>query len=249
MLASLRSDLTDNNAALKPDRFLELLPRIRRQASRAFRHLRTEARHELTAETVANAFCAFVRLARQGKVDLAYATPLAQFGIRQACDGRRVGCRQNTRDVMSVRARRTHGIKIEPIDRWDGKTGAWNQLLVEDRKAGPAETAAARIDVAEWFSRLSKRNRTIAKTLALGEPTGAVARKFNLSSGRVSQLRNWFERDWKRFQTGNTLNRIVSVRSETQPAAAAEQAGLFAFILCAGKSLPRKKRLPIGKSG
>ena len=104
---------------------------------------------------------------------------------------------------MSVRARRTHGIKIVPIDQRYTNTGAWNQLLVEDRKAGPAETAAARIDVAEWFSRLSKRNRKIAKTLALGEPTGTVARKFNLSSGRVSQLRNWFERDWKRFQKGS----------------------------------------------
>jgi hypothetical protein len=210
MIAPLRSELTDNNAELKPDRFLELLPRIRRQASLAFRHLGTEARHELTEETVANAFCAFVRLLRQGKADLAYATPLAQFGIRQACDGRRVGCRQNTKDVMSVRARRTHGIKIVPIDQRDRKTGAWNQLLVEDRKAGPAETAAARIDVAEWFSRLSKRNRTIAKTLALGEPTGAVARKFNLSSGRVSQLRNWFERDWKRFQKGSRAGGSVA---------------------------------------
>ena len=102
MIASIRADLADSGTESMHERFLLMLPRIRQQAFVAFRDFRAEARSELTAEVVANAFCTFVRLVHRGKHDLAYATPLAQFGIRQACDGRRVGCRQSVKDVMSA---------------------------------------------------------------------------------------------------------------------------------------------------
>ena len=64
-------------------------------------------------------------------------------------------------------------------------------MLVEDRRAGPAETAAARLDLTAWLGTLSKRNRLIAKALSMGETTGDVARRYALSPGRVSQLRVW----------------------------------------------------------
>ena len=41
---------------------------------------------------------------------------------------------------------------------------------------------------------------TIAEALAVGSTTGEVARRFNLSSGRVSQLRQEFHRSWQEFQ-------------------------------------------------
>ena len=72
-------------------------------------------------------------------------------------------------------------------------------MLVEDRKAGPAETAIARLDLSAWMCTLSKRNRRIAKALSLGETTNAVARQFGLSAGRVSQLRVWLREHWERF--------------------------------------------------
>ena len=53
MIALLKDGLTDERQELVHERFLAMLPRIRRQASLAFRHLGTEARHELTQETVA----------------------------------------------------------------------------------------------------------------------------------------------------------------------------------------------------
>ena len=146
MVALLKNGLTDERKELVHERFLAMLPRIRRQASLAFRHLGTEARHELTQETVANAFCAFVRLARRGKLDLAYPTPLAQFAIRQVRDGRRVGGRQSVQDIMSPSAGKLHGFTVERFDQKDQQTGIWNEQLVEDRRAGPAETATARLD-------------------------------------------------------------------------------------------------------
>jgi hypothetical protein len=210
MIASLRPSSPDNRPESVEDQFLAILPMIRRQASLAFRHAGAEARDELMAETVANAYCAFVRLARRGKLASVYATPLAQFAIRQVRGGRRVGGRLKLHDILSPQARRHYGITIERIDRRDPQDGVWGEMLVEDRKAGPAQTAAARLDLTAWLRTLSKRNRQIAKALSVGEPTGTVARQYGLSAGRVSQLRVWLREHWEQFQGDGQLAGCVA---------------------------------------
>ena len=67
-------------------------------------------------------------------------------------------------------------------------------------RAGPAETAAARIDIAAWFASLPRRNRAVASALASGDATGDVAEKYELSKSRVSQLRNELRISWLDFQ-------------------------------------------------
>ncbi len=182
------------------NRFLEMLPQIRDQARITFRAEKPEAKEELIAEVVANAYVAFVRLVERGKVDLVYPTPLAQYAIRQIRSGRRVGCRLNVRDVSSRHAQLAKGIRIQQLDQFDAEEGEWRQVLVEDKHAGPAETAAARIDVAVWFRSLARKKRRVAHSLAQGEATGIVARMFGLSAGRVSQLRQELRRSWDVFQ-------------------------------------------------
>ena len=180
MIALLKNGLTDERKELVHERFLAMLPRIRRQALVAFRN-RVRSAQELAAEVVANAFCAYIQLVRRGKHDLAYPTPLAKFAIRQVRDGRRVGGRQNAQDILSPCASRLHGFTVERFDQRDPQTGSWNEQLVEDRRAGPAQTAAARLDLAAWLRTLSKRNRKIAKALSVGETTSDVAKQFGLS--------------------------------------------------------------------
>ena len=205
MIAPFRPSSPDNRPESVEDQFLAILPMIRRQASLAFRHAGAEARDELMAETVANAYCAFVRLAHRGKLASVYATPLAQYAIRQVRGERRVGGRLNLHDILSPQARRHYGITIERLDRRDPQDGVWNEQLVEDRKAGPAETAAARLDLSAWLRTLTKRNRQIAKALSVGETTNYVAQRFGLSAGRVSQLRAWLHEHWERFQGDSKL--------------------------------------------
>jgi hypothetical protein len=202
MIAPLRTSSADHRSEFVQDQFLAMLPQIRRQAWIAFRDRRAEAQEELIQEVIANAYCAFAQLVRRGKQAVAYPTPLAQFAIRQIRAGRRVGSQLNRKDLLSPYARRIQNITIERLDRPDKSTGAWCQLLVEDQHAGPAEIAAARIDVAAWLATLSWRQRRIAKSLALGTSTSDVARQFGLSAGRVSQLRSWFRRHWEQFQGG-----------------------------------------------
>ena len=179
------------------DRFLAMLPTIRAQARVAFRSAKAEAREDLVAEVIANAFAAFVRLVERGKEDVALPTPLAWYAIRQVRSGRRVGSKLNVRDVMSPANRR---VVVRRFDGADWQDGEWQQILVEDRHAGPAKTAAARIDVAAWFRSLGRKKRKIARTLAQGETTSGTAKKFNVTAGRVSQLRRELAESWAAFQ-------------------------------------------------
>ena len=179
------------------EQFLKMLPQIRSQASRAFRRLQHELREDLIQEVIANAFCAYVSLVRRGRANAAYATPLANFAIRQAIAGRRVGSSSKNYDVSSPFARSARGILVE---RLDGEQGEWRAALIEDRRATPADIAAARIDVAAWFRAMSESHRRIAQALVMGETTSEVARQFGLSAARVSQIRGLLKVSWEMFQ-------------------------------------------------
>jgi hypothetical protein len=180
------------------DRFLEMLPSIQQQARAAFRSEMPERQEELIAEVIANAFVAFARLVERGLIDMAYPTPLTQYAIRQVRTGRRVGAKLNVLDVSSQYAQLAKGFTVERLDRRD-EQGQWREILVEDRHAGPAETAAARIDIGDWFASLPKRSRRIAKALGNGERTKEVAKRFGVSAGRVSQVRTELKAAWELF--------------------------------------------------
>lgn len=179
------------------DQFLALLPKIRRQAALAFRSQPPDTRDDLIQEAVANAYVAYRRLVELGKRDIVFPTPLARYAVRQVRSGRRVGTRLNTRDVLSPANRR---VVVESLVQFDPVDRVWKETLVEDRHAGPAETAAVRIDFARWFRSLPIKRRHIAALLAGGATTKAAARKSNLSPGRVSQVRRELEEAWARFQ-------------------------------------------------
>jgi hypothetical protein len=180
-------------------KFLEMLPRIRRQASVAFRGKSSEAREELIAEVVAKAYRAFCRLVERGKEDVAFATPLAQYSIRQVRSGRLLGGRERPRDVMSARDQH-RGFEIDRLGHGDREESQWEEIVVEDHRAGPAEIAACRIDFASWLRLLRPRLRKIALTLAQGETTSETAKKFGVTPARVSQLRLWLKESWEQFQ-------------------------------------------------
>jgi hypothetical protein len=188
--------------AQQNERFLEMLPLIRSRARLAFRRLRPELKEELIQEVIANTYLAFTRLVRRGRESLAFATPLANYAIRQVLAGRRVGTKLNIRDVTSPHARSSYRVIVERLDRFDLEQGEWREVLVEDRRATPADVAAARIDLGAWFRSLPHRHRRIAKALAMGATTSEAAGRFGLSSGRISQFRRLLKTSWERFQEG-----------------------------------------------
>jgi hypothetical protein len=178
---------------------MRLVPTIRRHARIRLRHLGAAEREEAVQEIVASAFVAFVRLIARRQGHRAFATPLAEFGVRGYRAGRRVGGRLNRRDVTSHYCTVKTGVTVTGLIRWDDQAQEWREILVEDRRFPPAEAAAARLDFAAWLAALPNRNRRIALLLATGEATSVVAQRFRLTPGRVSQLRRELRDDWHTF--------------------------------------------------
>ena len=179
--------------------FLELLPEIRSQLRFAFKGFSPETREDAIAEALASAAVAYARLHEQGRAELAYPAPLAMYAARHYRAGRRVGGHLNRNDVMSKHAQRHHGTRVERLDRRD-PTGAWKEILVEDKSCTPAELAAIRLDFSDWLGRLCRRDRGVATNLVAGQTGRDTARLFGLTAGRISQLRTELKRNWQAFQ-------------------------------------------------
>ena len=171
------------------DGFLDLLPAVTAQIRHAFRHLRSERREEAVQGSVADAYAAYVGLCEQGRRAIAYASPLARYAVRRFRAGRLLGMRLNTFDVSSPYRRAGHDCQIESLGNC--REHDWREAAVEDRRCGPAETAALRVDFAQWL-----------RQLPTGESTAAAARRLSVSSGRISQYRRELEASWRRFQKG-----------------------------------------------
>ena len=180
-------------------RFIRLMPSITRHAEMCFSKLRPDLREEMVNEVIANCLKQFARLVKRGKEDLAFPSALARFGVAQVRQGRQVGCPMNVLDVSSRYCQQRKGIQVERLDHFDLGDDEWKEVLVEDRRATPADVAASRIDFAAWLGKLPSLRRKIAQCLATGESTFAAAQQFAMTPGRISQLRREFQASWLAF--------------------------------------------------
>ena len=182
------------------DRFLRLLPTIRRNAHYAFRRFPPEAREEAIQEVTVSCLAAFHTLVQQGREKVASATSLTNYAIAHYRVGRSIAHSMNACDVTSRYCQHRKGIRIESLLQYDAGLCQWQEILVEDQRATPADVAITRIDFQAWLSSLSPRMRRLAETLASGETTSAVAELFRVSAGRISQVRRQLMETWDQFQ-------------------------------------------------
>jgi len=134
-----------------------------------------------------------------GKTDIAYPMALARYGVKQTRDHRKVGGHLKIKDVLSRYCQTRKGVVVQRLDKFDKTEEVWQEALVEDKTAGPAEIARTRIDFSDWLAPLKRRDRRIAESLAAGNRTADVARKFKISAGRISQLRRELAESWRKF--------------------------------------------------
>jgi hypothetical protein len=134
--------------------FIAMMPIIETHARCSFWPLDPEAREEAVQEVVCNALKAYVRLVQLKKTDLAYPTVLAKYGVAQVKDGRKVGGKLNVLDVMSTYCQQRKGIIVERLDQFDEEENQWKEIVV--------------VDFSAWPKSLCRRDRRIAKLLALG---------------------------------------------------------------------------------
>lgn len=187
--------VSNPKATLHHAKFVAMIPQIQRYASFVFRHEPRAAQEDLIAESIASAYVNFARLVERDKVELAFASVLARYACKQIRAGRRIGNRADIRDLLSSHARK-RGVFVHGLFERDEK-GNWQDLVIEDKRTRPADVAACRVDFRAWLATLTIRNRRIAEALAVGASTTEVAKRFQISPGRVSQLRNELFEEWQ----------------------------------------------------
>jgi hypothetical protein len=202
MIARIKRRQSKAKSQASHIRFLAMLPAIRRRAHIAFREAGPQLREELVQEVVAGSFATYSRLVELGKEELAFPYPLARFAIGQVRAGRQLGNTLRICEVMSEYAQRHKGFQVERLDYFDDAENCWQEIVVEDKRATPADIAACRIDFASWLQLLPTLRRRIALALASGETTSAAAKKFGVTPARISQLRQWLKGSWESFQGG-----------------------------------------------
>ena len=180
-------------------RFEAMLPAVTRQARYAFRHRGAEDRDECVAAAVALAFQSYARLVERGRADTVSANSLAHYAVLAVRCGRAVGGSISHRDVLSVQTKLRHGISVARLGSVDQEAAFWQEALQDNRRSPVADQAAFRIDFPAWLRSLSARNRRIARALATGLSTSEAAAVFDVSWGRISQLRRELCESWRRF--------------------------------------------------
>ncbi len=181
-------------------KLLAMLPTIIRYAKRAFRNYDPETRQEALQNVVANTTAAVAGLAKRGKLDLAYPTVLAKFGIRQTLDNRKTGSSQNIKDVLSKYCQEHKGVMVERLDKFNEEEDCWKEAVVQDTRSLPVpEVVAFRVDFKEWLKSLHPRDRKVVRYLSLGHRTSDAARRFKVTPSRIAHLRRELAESWRKF--------------------------------------------------
>jgi hypothetical protein len=194
--------------------FLAVLPRIEAHARVRFGFLRCPGRRDdAVAETIAIAWKWFLRLVAQGKEVDDFVSVLADYAVRHVKCGRRLCGQERARDVLSMRAQRSKGFSVEPLNGSTRRSleevlgdphgqdlmDAFEERLKDNTVSPVPVQAAFRIDYPAWLAQLGARNRAIAEDMALDLGTFELAERHKVSPGRVSQLRRELHADYRRF--------------------------------------------------
>lgn len=215
------SSPADHNA------FLTLLPKIELHARISFNHVKCPAtREDKVAECIALAWKWYARLNERGKDVTQFLMVFVYLVARAVKSGRQVAGMEKAKDVMSEQAQRRHGFTVERLpastsarhqELYGDPNGqrrhdAWEERLRDNTMTPPDEQAAFRIDFVAWLNSLTPRERRLVRAMAMNERTQDLARQFDVSPGRISQLRREFRDGWAVFcgeLTDNASNRTA----------------------------------------
>jgi len=163
-------------------RFLTILPRIERHARVYFRHFGQARKEEMMADVIALSWKWFCRLVERGKDVSQFVSAVATYVVKAVHSGRRLCGQLKAKDVLSERAQRRHGFRVEPLplstrtchEELNGLSGqrhldAYEERLHENTMTPPDEQAAFRIDFPHWLTTRTERDRRIISDMVVGE--------------------------------------------------------------------------------
>jgi hypothetical protein len=194
--------------------FLTIVPRIEAHGKVYFRHLKCPHRREdAIQEMLALCWKWFVRLVERGKDPLQFPTTLAAYAAVAVRCGRRLTRPKRTKDVLSPRAQRLHGFKVEslPLSTRSShehlystpygqrRQDAFEERLRDNTVTPVPDQVQFRIDFPAWLQTLTGRERRLIRAMSRNERTLDLSKQFDLSPGRISQLRKEFREGWTRL--------------------------------------------------
>jgi len=200
--------------------FLALVPKIQTHAAIYFRGIRCPAKKaDKIAETVALAWRWFLTLTEQGKNVSQFVMVFAFTVARSVKCGRRLAGMEPARDVMSERCQQRHNIKVESLPastssphdhlyaqpHGQQRQDAFEERLRDNTQTPVPDQVQFRIDFPAWLDTLTGRERRLIRAMARNERTTDLSKEFELSQGRISQLRQEFHQGWTKF-VGDTVD-------------------------------------------
>lgn len=194
--------------------FLAIRPRILTHAALVFRGVRCfHQRAEYIAEAVAVGWRWFLRLAERGKDARHFPSVLASYAARAVKSGRRLCGQLRSKEVLSELSQMRHGFRVQPLptstrrsfEELHGTVGAQRQIdtfeerLQDNMQTPVPDQVAFRCDFPAWLKTRSRRDRHLIRAMAGEERTLDLAKRFQLSPARISQLRRDYAADWNRY--------------------------------------------------
>jgi hypothetical protein len=195
-------------------RFEAIRPRIERHARISFRGIRCQpTRDDRIQETVAVTWKWFVDLTEKGRDATCFPMALATYAVRYVRGGRRLCGAEKARDVLSPVAQQRHGFAVERLPasvaavherrharpRGQQEQDAFEERLQDNTVTPVPDQVAFRLDFPSWLRTLTARERRLIRRMMRNERTRDLAREFQVSEGRISQLRRQFQSGWTGF--------------------------------------------------
>lgn len=182
-------------------KFLTIVPRIQLHARISSRDIKCQhKRADFISEVVSLCWKWWVRLHERGKDPSGFVSTLAALAARHVRNGRRLCGQLRPNDVLSPRAQQLRGFTVEKLPDFSTLSeNPFSEALQDNTRSEVPDQVCFRLDFPAWLHTRTRRDRRMIADMATGERTNTLARKFRMSPGRVSQLREQFRRDWRQF--------------------------------------------------
>ena len=120
---------------------------------------------------------------------------------------------ERSKDVLSPVAQHKHGFHVEhlpsstrsshehlyALPQGQALLDAFEERLRDNTLTPVPDQVEFRIDFPAWLRTLTPRERRIIRAMARNERTKDLSKEFQVSPGRISQMRQEFRDDWLRF--------------------------------------------------
>ena len=180
-------------------KFLELMPAITTMAKAAFKNCNSDKQDDALQSVLVASYWSVRQLAKNGRLNEAFSTPIGWFAIKAYRSGRVGGVPMNSTDALAESTRARKRVHIESYNNHGRIKKGWGEIFMTDGRVNVAKEVCFKIDYEGWIDTLQDRQRQMLEGMIAGDTTSELAEKFRVSPGRISQIRRELVESWKNY--------------------------------------------------